>query len=148
MPRKINKRRLRLQLTFVYGIMILAVVAIVAVLVLVVQGYRFNRYDGKLEQGGLVQFDSQPSGATVSADNSVLANKTASKIVLSAGNHTVTIGKDGYSTWKKDVVVKPGTVLWLNCKIYRRSKRCAITKQTCNGCDDRRCSPGDKPHDA
>lgn len=114
MPRKINKRRLRLQLTFVYGIMILAVVAIVAVLVLVVQGYRFNRFDGKLEQGGLVQFDSQPSGATVSADNSVLANKTASKIVLSAGNHTITIGKDGYSTWKKDVVVKPGTVLWLN----------------------------------
>lgn len=114
MPKKITKRRLRLQLTFVYGIMILAVVAIVAVLVLVVQGYRFNRYDGKLEQGGLVQFDSRPSGATVAADNSELANKTASKIVLSAGNHTVTIGKDGYSTWKKDVIVKPGKVLWLN----------------------------------
>jgi len=114
MPKKITKRRLRLQLTFVYGIMILAVVAIVAVLVLVVQGYRFNRYDGRLEQGGLVQFDSRPSGATVTADNSELANKTASKIVLSAGNHTVTIGKDGYSTWKKDVIVKPGKVLWLN----------------------------------
>ena len=114
MPKKLTKRRLRLQLTFVYGIMILAVVAIVAVLVLVVQGYRFNRYDGKLEQGGLVQFDSQPSGATVTADNSELANKTASKIVLSAGNHNITIGKSGYSTWKKDVIVKPGTVLWLN----------------------------------
>lgn len=114
MPKKITKRRLRLQLTFVYGIMILAVVAIVAVLVLVVQGYRFNRYDGRLEQGGLVQFDSQPAGATVTADNSELANKTASKIVLSAGNHTVTIGKDGYSTWKKDVIVRPGKVLWLN----------------------------------
>lgn len=114
MPKKITKRRLRLQLTFVYGIMILAVVAIVAVLVLVVQGYRFNRYDGRLEQGGLVQFDSQPSGATVAADNSELANKTASKIVLSAGNHTVAISKNGYSTWKKDVIVKPGTVLWLN----------------------------------
>lgn len=114
MPKKITKRRLRLQLTFVYGIMILAVVAIVAVLVLVIQGYRFNRFDGKLEQGGLVQFDSQPSGATVTTDNSELANKTASKIVLSAGDHTVAIGKNGYSTWKKDVIVKPGTVLWLN----------------------------------
>jgi len=114
MPKKITKRRLRLQLTFVYGIMILAVVAIVAVLVLFVQGYRFNRYNGRLEQGGLVQFDSQPSGATVTADNSELANKTASKIVLSAGTHTITIDKDGYNPWKKDVIVKPGTVLWLN----------------------------------
>lgn len=114
MPKKITKRRLRLQLTFVYGIMILAVVAIVAVLVLVIQGYRFNRFDGKLEQGGLVQFDSDPSGAMVTADNNQLANKTASKIVLSAGNHSIAIGKDGYSTWKKDVIVKPGTVLWLN----------------------------------
>jgi len=114
MPKKITKRRLRLQLTFVYGIMILAVVAIVTVLVLIIQGYRFNRYDGRLEQGGLVQFDSQPSGATVMADSSELANKTASKIVLSAGSHTIAIGKDGYNTWKKDVIVKPGTVLWLN----------------------------------
>ena len=114
MPRKINKRRLRIQLTFVYMIMIVAVVAIVTVLVLVLQGYRFNQYDGKLEQGGLVQFDSQPSGALVSVDNISLANKTASKIILSAGNHSVNITKSGYSSWKKDVLVRPGSVLWLN----------------------------------
>lgn len=114
MPRKMNKRRLRLQLTFVYTMMVLAVVAIVAVLVLVVQGYRFNRYDGKLEQGGLVQFDSQPSGAGVSVDGTLLANRTASKIVLTAGSHHVEMTKNGYTTWKKDVTVKPGSVLWLN----------------------------------
>lgn len=114
MPRKTNKRRLRIQLTFIYTIMVLAVLAIVAVLVLVLQGYRFNHYDGKLEQGGLVQFDSQPSGAVVSVDGISLSNKTASKIILSAGDHTVDMTKSGYTTWKKDVSVKPGSVLWLN----------------------------------
>lgn len=114
MSKKINKRRLRIQLTFIYTIMVLAVVAIVAVLVLVLQGYRFNHYDGKLEQGGLVQFDSQPSGAVVSVDGVSLANKTASKIVLSAGSHSVDMTKTGYTTWRKDVLVKPGGLLWLN----------------------------------
>lgn len=114
MPRKTNKRRLRVQLTFIYTIMVFAVLAIVTVLVLVLQGYRFNQYDGRLEQGGLVQFDSQPSGAVVSVDGMSLSNKTASKIILSAGSHSVEMTKKGYTTWKKDVLVKPGSVLWLN----------------------------------
>lgn len=94
--------------------MVVAVVSIVAILVLVIQGYRYNRYDGKLEQGGLVQFDSKPSGATVTVDSATLANKTASKVTLTAGSHTISMSRDGYSSWKKDVVVKPGSVLWLN----------------------------------
>ena len=109
-----SKRQLRLQLTLIYSMMVLAVVAIVSVLVLVLQGYRFNRYDGKLEQGGLVQFNSQPTGAGVTVDNTLLTNKTASKIVLTAGAHHIEMARDGYSTWAKDVTVKPGNVLWLN----------------------------------
>lgn len=109
-----SKRRLRIQLAFVYTIMVCAVVAIVAVLVLVLQGYRYNSYDGKLEQGGLVQFDSRPSGANVTVDTTLLANKTASKIVLTAGDHTIQMSREGYNTWSKDVTVKPGSILWLN----------------------------------
>ncbi len=114
MHRKTSKRRKRAQLTFVYFIMTLAVISSVAVLVLVILGYRFNRFDGKVEQGGLVQFDSRPAGATVTLDSVQLANKTASKITATAGSHTVKMTKDGYTQWQKDVVVKPGTVLWLN----------------------------------
>ena len=109
-----NKRQLRLQLTFVYTIMVLAVLSIVAVLVLVIQGYRYNSYDGKLEQGGLVQFDSQPTGANVTVDSVTLANKTSSRIVLTAGDHHITLARDGYNSWQKDVTVHPGKVLWLN----------------------------------
>lgn len=94
--------------------MTLAVVSIVAVLVLILLGYRFNRYDGKVEQGGLVQFDSRPTGATVTLNTIQLANRTPSKITVSAGQHTVIFKRDGYNQWQKDVVVKPGSVLWLN----------------------------------
>ena len=121
-----NKRRLRIQLTFVYTLMGLAVLSILTILVLVIQGYRYNRFDGKVEQGGLVQFNSRPTGATVTVDDETLANKTASKVTLTAGTHTVTMARDGYSTWKKDVLVKPGTVLWLNyARLFPNSPKVA-----------------------
>jgi len=109
-----SKRKTRAKLAFVYALMGLAVVAGVTILVLILQGYRFNRFDGKVEQGGLVQFDSKPSGATVTLDGTQLSAKTASKLTVSAGTHAVAISKDGYLPWKKTVLVKAGSVLWLN----------------------------------
>lgn len=109
-----SKRRKRVQLTFIYMLMVLSIVSIVFVLILVVQGYRYDSYDGKVEQGGLVQFDSRPSGATVSVDDITLSARTASKITLSSGRHTVKMTRDGYNTWQKNVSVTPGGVLWLN----------------------------------
>lgn len=109
-----SKLRQRAHLVLIYSLMVVTIVALVAILILLAQGYRFNRYDGKIEQGGLVQFDSRPSGATVTLDGSQLANKTGSKLTVSSGAHTVTMTKPGYTTWKKDIVVKPGTVLWLD----------------------------------
>lgn len=94
--------------------MALSVIAGVTILVLIIQGYRFNRYDGRIEQGGLVQFDSRPSGASVKLDDIQLANRTASKLTVSAGTHQVTMSRDGYLPWTKTVSVKAGSVLWLN----------------------------------
>lgn len=109
-----SKRKKRAQLAFIYTLMSISIIAIVAILVLIMLGYRFNRFDGRVEQGGLVQFDSRPSGATVNVDGTTLANKTASKITLTTGRHTVTMSKDGYNDWKKDINVEAGSVLWLN----------------------------------
>lgn len=109
-----SKRKVRARLAFVYTLMALAIIAGVTILVLILQGYRFNRYDGKVEQGGLVQFDSKPSGATVTLDTIQLAARTASKLTVSAGTHAVTISKNGYLPWTKTVNVKAGSVLWLN----------------------------------
>jgi hypothetical protein len=122
MHRAPSKRKKRAQLFFVYSLMITAVLAIVSILVLIMLGYRFNKFDGQIEQGGLVQFDSRPSGATVTVDSTVLSNKTASKITLTTGAHTITMAKDGYNSWKKDVQVNAGSILWLNYSLLFPTK--------------------------
>ncbi len=114
MQKRSSKRKKQAQLAFIYSLMTVTVIMIVTVLVLVMQGYRFNRFDGKVEQGGLVQFDSKPNGASVDVDTVRLANQTPNKITVTAGEHTFTLSKPGYTTWKKTTNIVPGTVLWLN----------------------------------
>lgn len=94
--------------------MTLTVVATVFVLVLYILGYRFNRVAGTIEQGGLVQLDSIPNGATPTVDSAPLGTLTATKVNLTSGKHTVTMTKKDYNTWQKAIDVKGGTVLWLN----------------------------------
>lgn len=103
-----------LQRIAVYSFMTVSVVGLVAVLVFVMLGYQFNSDDGKIEQGGLVQFDSQPSGALVTIDGSPFGTRTASKTTMSAGPHVINMSRAGYNDWKKNVTVVPGSVLWLN----------------------------------
>lgn len=100
--------------TAIYSFMTLTVTVIVSLLMLVVLGYQFNQKDGKLEQGGLLQFVSQPSGATVTLDGQRLLATTSTKSTVDAGVHYVTFDKDGYRQWQKTVTVAPGQVGWLN----------------------------------
>lgn len=109
-----SKTRRRIRLSLVYTLMIISVISIVTVLVLIIQGYRYNRYDGRIEQGGLAQFASQPSGADVYVDGAQLGNKTPSKLTISSGKHEFTMKRAGYQTWQKSVAILPGSVTWLN----------------------------------
>lgn len=97
-----------------YGLMTLVTVTLVIVLTLVMLGYRFNRADGRLEQGGLVQFESKPSGADVIVDDAHLGTRTSSKTTLTAGQHFIKMERSGYKQWQKSIDVTKGKVLWLN----------------------------------
>lgn len=94
--------------------MTIAVVSLVTVLVLVMLGYQFNRNEGRIEQGGLLQFDSRPNGANVTIDGNAFGTRTPSKTTLSSGQHFVTMERAGYQTWQKSVEIVPGSVTWLN----------------------------------
>ncbi|MCB9819726.1 PEGA domain-containing protein [Candidatus Nomurabacteria bacterium] len=84
------------------------------ILLLLMLGYRLS-YEGKgIEQGGLVQFRSTPSGANVTAGSAKLTDKTPSKITLLPGSYDIRMQRSGYKTWQKQAVVKSGAVLWLN----------------------------------
>lgn len=93
--------------------MTVSVVTVVFVLILFTLGYQFDRKAGTLEQGGLVQFDSIPSGATLTIDSARLSATTATKTTLSPGSHTITMSREGYKNWQKAVDVHGGDVLWL-----------------------------------
>jgi len=109
-----SKRKQIIQRVIIYSLMSLTVIGLVVVLVFVMLGYQFNGDDGRIEQGGLVQFDSYPAGGSVTIDGASFGSQTPSKTTLLAGQHFVTMQRDGYNSWQKSVNVTAGAVLWLN----------------------------------
>jgi hypothetical protein len=108
-----SKRERRIRFFLTYTIVPVIIVSIAAALVLMIQGYRFDTDDQRVFQAGLVQFGSQPSGATISFDGENLASKTRARLNVSSGVHTIGMTLDGYVPWQKTVTVRPGKVLWL-----------------------------------
>lgn len=109
-----SKRKQLIQRTATYALMSVSVIGLVTVLVLIMLGYQFNRNDGKIEQGGLVQFDSKPAGGTVAIDGASFGSRTPSKTTLTSGQHFISMQRNGYRTWQKSIDVVAGSVLWLN----------------------------------
>lgn len=114
MSKLTSKQKSTIRRILSYSFMVICVVLLSSVLLLLLLGYRFNKDAGKIEQGGLVQFISQPSDAEVTVGKAKLANHTRSKITLNPGDYKVTMTLKGYKPWQKNITVKAGTVLWLN----------------------------------
>jgi hypothetical protein len=109
-----SKRKQLIQRTATYALMSVSVVGLVVILVFIMLGYQFNKADGRIEQGGLVQFDSTPSGGTVSIDGMSFGSRTPSKTTLTSGQHFISMQRSGYRSWQKSIDVVAGSVLWLN----------------------------------
>lgn len=115
MYQRTSRRRQLIGRILVYSFMTISVVTIVTVLMLVILGYSFNRQDGRLEQGGLLQFASIPSGAIVTLDGFQLGSRTPSKASnVDAKDHTIQMDMDGYRSWQKSVLVQAGGIRWLS----------------------------------
>lgn len=104
----------RTRLTIVYSIMTLAVVTIVAVSVLVVSNYHYNRETGTFEQRGLVQFASTPSAATIEVDGKVIPSRTSTKSSVESGERRFAVWREGYQAWNLTTNVNSGDLVWLN----------------------------------
>lgn len=87
--------------------MLVTIVVTVVILTFIVMGYHLTE-DGRLEQSGLVQVESIPTGATVIIDGETLPNKTDTSKILKEGEHTVKIEKPGFSSWEKTISAHPG----------------------------------------
>ncbi len=98
----------------IYALMTATVIVGVLVLMFIMLGYRFDRTAGTIEQGGLVQLNSIPSGASLTIDAARLSATTSTKTTLAPGQHAITMSRSGYLAWQKTVDVIGGTILWLN----------------------------------
>ena len=106
-----SKRRQQIKLFLTYCLMVTAVVGIVSVLVLLIQGYR---YDGKIERDGLVHLNSRPTGAKITIDGQENRSQTSTRLTLPEGEHHFEMSREGYRSWKKTENLDGGTILWLN----------------------------------
>jgi hypothetical protein len=99
---------------FSYGVMTLATIVISFICILLILGYQFDLQKGTVAQGGLLQFRSFPSGATIKLDGKNLSFKTPGKYNVDTGKHSVMMTRQGYREWSKDFSVKAGELRWLN----------------------------------
>lgn len=127
--KKIQTARLIITEVFMLIIIILTVIT----LTFIVMGYRLNE-DGELEQSGLIQIDSLPTGATVAIDGETLDTKTNTSKILPEGSYTVSIQKDGYTSWEKTVKTHPGLLTRLSYpslyKLDRKTKDIKTFEET------------------
>ena len=107
-------RRQSLRIIVSESIMVVAVVAVVTVLALIVSGYWINS-DFTVERQGMLQVSSVPTGANVEIDGeSNIFQRTNTSKVLSSGEHSVVLTKDGYDSWSKTIKVREGLLYRLH----------------------------------
>jgi hypothetical protein len=113
MFKKPTKKQFIIRRILLSSIATLAVIIIATSAILFMLGYRLDGGKG-LEQGALLQFDSQPSGADVYVDGLNINSRTASKKTVVAGTHSVRMTKAGYQDWNRTLDLDAGTLTWLD----------------------------------
>lgn len=117
-----RKRNKLIRVIFVDILMSLAVIALVFVLVAVVEGWRLGS-NLKLEQNGMVQIESLPTGAKVFIDGKQELSETNISKLLSAGEHEITLRKDGYDSWTKRINITSGVLTRLkNLRLFKTER--------------------------
>ena len=110
----ISQRRRQIMLLLSYVIMTAVVLVISVICLMLILGYRFDVNSNRFEQGGLVQFRTVPSNATITFNDRRLNFTTPGKLNVSAGQHTVKYTRGGYLPWTKTVNIDAGELRWLN----------------------------------
>lgn len=90
-----------------------------ALVVLYAKGYRFNVLQGKpkISKTGLLVATSKPNGASVDVDHN-LTTATDNTVDLLPGKYTISIHKDGYFPWEKDVTITKELVTKADALLY------------------------------
>jgi len=112
MDREHKKHMETVRLLITETIMVMVIIVTAVILTFVAMGYNLDK-NGELGQSGLVQLRSFPSGASITIDGDTILPRTTASRMLSAGDHTIKLTKDGYDSWEKTITSESGRLLKL-----------------------------------
>ncbi len=128
MDREHKKRMETIRLLITETIMVMVIVVTAVILTFVAMGYNLDK-NGELGQSGLVQLRSFPSGASITIDGDTILPKTTASRMLTAGEHTIKLSKDGYDTWEKTITSESGRLLKLEyMRLFYKDRLSEIMK--------------------
>jgi len=108
------------------GYFLTAVLILTASTIITYWSYGFNvdRKTGEVIQNGLVYIDSAPDNAriTLVSDAGTQRATTNTKMALAEGEYSLTIAKDGYRDWTRQVSVKGGSIQRITYPLLVQSK--------------------------
>lgn len=110
--RERQKRQHMIKVVIAEAGMVFAVVVIVAVATLASMGF-FVSGDGNIEQSGLAQIYSIPTGASVELDGTVLFSRTNLSRTIPAGEHQLKLSRANYDSWENTIKIQSGMLLRL-----------------------------------
>lgn len=83
-------------------------------LVFYAMGYRFNPSYNEIRQVGIIDVAATPSDADIYLDGEKVGNRSPYQIKdLYPGTYRVSVQKEGYQTWEKDILVNAREVSWI-----------------------------------
>jgi len=106
------RHRRAYNIRLIIGYVLIAIVIGLATVIIVysANGYGINTKTGQIVQNGLVFTDSNPGGAEIFLNGGDRNAKTSARLILPAGNYTLTLKKDGYRDWTRKFVLNEQSV--------------------------------------
>lgn len=74
-------------------------------------GYRFDKQTGTIVETSAIAIHTTPRQANVILNGETQSSTTPFIETLSPGEYTITVQKDGYNTWQKQMTIAPGESL-------------------------------------
>jgi hypothetical protein len=91
---------------------------ITAFLVLYARGYRPNFANGSLEAGGIISVESTPDRAKIVVDGEEKGETNLDLNNISPGKHKISVSKEGFSTWEREILVEKEVVNRLEVLLF------------------------------
>lgn len=114
-----RSRRLHtIRLMIGYGLMTILIFTATMILVYRAYGFDVDRKTGQVIQNGLVYLDSAPDKASVYINGELQKNRTNTSFLLKEGNYTITLKRDGYRDWNKQIDLRGGDIYRINYPMF------------------------------